>query len=89
MWKKVGDEIIALGSPLGVRNTATLGYITGVNRSFFVGERSYDNVYQMSAHLAEGNSGGPLLSLKTGKVIAINSARLLEVVYKKICLGIR
>ena len=74
----IGDEVIALGSPLGVRNTATLGYITGVDRSFFVGERSYDNVYQMSAHLAEGSSGGPLLSLKTGKVIAINSARLLE-----------
>lgn len=74
----IGDEVIALGSPLGVRNTATLGYITGVDRSFIVGERSYDNVYQMSAHLAEGSSGGPLLSLKTGKVIAINSARLVE-----------
>ncbi len=74
----IGEEVIALGSPLGVRNTATLGYITGVNRSFIVGERSYDNVYQMSAHLAGGSSGGPLLSLKTGKVVAINSARLVE-----------
>lgn len=74
----IGDEVIALGSPLGVRNTATLGYITGIDRSFFVGERSYDNVYQMSAHLSEGSSGGPLLSLNTGKVIAINSARLVE-----------
>lgn len=74
----LGEEVLALGSPLGVRNTATMGYITGVNRSFIVGERSYENIYQMSAHIEDGSSGGPLLSLKTGKAVAINSARLVD-----------
>ena len=43
----IGQEVIALGSPLGLRNTATLGYITGVDRSFFIGQRAYENIYQM------------------------------------------
>lgn len=74
----MGEEVLALGSPLGLKNTATLGYITGVNRSFFIGERSYDHIYQMSAHIAEGSSGGPLISVETGKAVAINSARFIE-----------
>ena len=74
----IGDEVIALGSPSGLKNTATLGYITGVNRSFVIGERAYENIYQMSAHIAEGSSGGPLLSLNSGKAVAINSARLID-----------
>lgn len=74
---KIGQEVVALGSPLGLENTATLGTITGVDRSFFIGERSYDNIYQMSAHIAPGSSGGPLVSMETGKAVAINSARLI------------
>lgn len=54
---KIGQEVVALGSPLGLENTATLGTITGVGRSFLIGERSYDNIYQMSAHIAPGSSG--------------------------------
>ena len=74
---KIGQEVVALGSPLGLENTATLGTITGVDRSFLIGERSYDNIYQMSAHIAPGSSGGPLVSMETGKAVAINSARLI------------
>jgi len=73
----LGEEVLALGSPLGLRNTATLGHITGVNRSFYIGERAYENIYQMSAQIAPGSSGGPLASLKTEKVIAINSAKIM------------
>jgi serine protease Do len=73
----IGEEVIALGSPQGLENTATLGYITGVNRSFNIGQRSYKNLYQMSAPISPGSSGGPLLSKETGKVIAINSAKML------------
>lgn len=73
----IAEEVIALGSPLGLRNTATLGYITGVNRTFYIGDRVYNNILQMSAHIEPGSSGGPLLSLQTGKVIAINSAKSL------------
>ncbi|MFJ7747786.1 trypsin-like peptidase domain-containing protein [Peribacillus sp. NPDC097295] len=74
---KIGQEVVALGSPLGLENTATLGTITGVDRSFLIGERSYDNIYQMSAHIAPGSSGGPLVSIETGKAVAINSAKLI------------
>ena len=76
-YTMIGEEVIALGSPQGLENTATLGYITGVNRSFNIGQRSYENLYQMSAPISPGSSGGPLLSKETGKVIAINSAKML------------
>ena len=75
--EKIGKEVIALGSPLGYENTATRGYITGVNRSFYIGERKYDHIYQMSAHIAPGSSGGPLISMESGKAFAINSAKLI------------
>ncbi|WP_428908228.1 trypsin-like peptidase domain-containing protein [Niallia sp. Krafla_26] len=74
---KVGEEIIAIGSPQGVENTATLGFITGINRSFNIGQRTYENLYQMSAPISAGSSGGPLLSKESGKAIAINSAKML------------
>ena len=77
-YAPIGEEIIALGSPFGQTNTATLGTIAAVNRSFYIGERIYENIYQMTALLSPGSSGGPLLSVKTGKVIGINSARSLE-----------
>lgn len=72
---KVGEEVIALGSPLSLENTATLGHITGVDRSFYIGDFSYNGVYQTSAAIAPGSSGGPLVSKATGKVLAINSAK--------------
>ncbi len=73
---QVGEEVIALGSPLALENTATFGYITGVDRSFVIDPHSYENIYQTSAAIAPGSSGGPLISKKTGRVIAINSAKL-------------
>ncbi|MED3743642.1 trypsin-like peptidase domain-containing protein [Peribacillus psychrosaccharolyticus] len=74
----VGQEVIALGTPQGLENTATLGYVTGTDRNFFIGERSYDHIYQMSAQIAPGSSGGPLLSKETGKAIAVNSAKMVN-----------
>src|SRR5699024_8246507 len=66
--------IIAVGSPLGFHNTVTTGIISGVDRSFEINGYSYDNVYQISANITHGNSGGPLINAETGKVIGINSA---------------
>ncbi|WP_041638262.1 trypsin-like peptidase domain-containing protein [Anoxybacillus flavithermus] len=71
----VGEEVITLGSPMGLENTATFGYISGVDRNFIIHPHVYENVYQISAPIAPGSSGGPLLEKKTGKVLAINSAR--------------
>lgn len=75
---EVGDEVIALGSPLGLQNTATTGIISGVNRDFTIDRYEYKGVYQISAPISPGNSGGPLLDRKTGEVLGINSAKLGE-----------
>lgn len=72
---KLGDEVIALGSPRGFENTATLGNISGVNRTFVIVPHTYEGIYQISAPIAPGSSGGPLLDKESEKVIAINSAR--------------
>ncbi|OLO42700.1 serine protease [Alkalihalophilus pseudofirmus] len=74
IFAELGDEVLALGSPLGFQNTVTTGIISGVNRSFELENYQYDNAYQISAPIAKGNSGGPLISLSTGDVIGINSA---------------
>lgn len=71
---EIGDQVIALGSPLGLQNTVTLGIISGVNRSFTIDPFDYQDMYQISASITHGNSGGPLLNQKTGEAIAINSA---------------
>lgn len=70
---EVGDEVIALGSPHGFQNTVTLGIISGSERNFTVDGFNYQNVYQISAQITHGNSGGPLINRKSGKVIGINS----------------
>lgn len=69
----IGDEVIALGSPHGFQNTVTLGIISGTERNFSVDGYDYNNVYQISAQITHGNSGGPLINRSTGKVIGINS----------------
>lgn len=70
----IGAEVIAIGSPLGFQNSVSLGIISGINRSFEIDDFSYENVYQISANITHGNSGGPLIDRETGKVIGINSA---------------
>ncbi|MCF6138999.1 S1C family serine protease [Pseudalkalibacillus berkeleyi] len=70
----IGDEIIALGSPLGLQNSVTTGIISGLDRDFALDHYTYSGVYQISAPIAPGNSGGPLINKSTGEVMAINSA---------------
>jgi len=71
---EVGDQVIALGSPLGLQNTVTTGMISGINRSFTIDPYEYKNMYQITASITHGNSGGPLIDRETGEAIAINSA---------------
>ena len=73
-----GAEILAVGSPLGFQNTVSVGIISGVDRSFDINGYIYENVYQISANITHGNSGGPLIDRQTGKVIGINSAGIEE-----------
>lgn len=72
-----GEEIVALGSPGGVSNTASIGHITNTNRDLMINKYEYEDLYEISAKISEGSSGGPLLSKKEEKFIAINSAKSL------------
>lgn len=71
---EVGDEVLALGSPLGLQNTVTTGIVSGVDRTFDIAPYYYEGLYQISAPIAPGNSGGPLVDRRTGQVLGINSA---------------
>ena len=70
----IGDEVIVFGSPLGLDNTVTTGIISGLNRDFDIEETSYKGLYQISAPITHGNSGGPLVLKSSGYVIGINTA---------------
>jgi putative serine protease PepD len=73
----VGDSVIAIGSPLGLSGTVTLGIISAKNRAVTAGgddaESAFINALQTDAAINPGNSGGPLVN-STGAVIGINSA---------------
>ena len=73
----VGDSVIAIGSPLGLSGTVTLGIISAKNREVTAGsggsESSFINALQTDAAINPGNSGGPLVDA-TGAVIGVNSA---------------
>ncbi|GAB4073706.1 trypsin-like peptidase domain-containing protein [Barrientosiimonas marina] len=70
----VGTEILTFGSPFGLKDTATTGIISGNDRNFELESYVYNEAYQISAPIAPGNSGGPLINSETGKVLGINSA---------------
>ena len=73
----VGDSVIAIGSPLGLSGTVTLGIISAKDRAVTAGgddaESAFINALQTDAAINPGNSGGPLVN-STGAVIGINSA---------------
>jgi putative serine protease PepD len=73
----VGDSVIAVGSPLGLSGTVTLGIISAKDRAVTAGgsgsESSFINALQTDAAINPGNSGGPLINT-TGAVIGVNSA---------------
>ncbi|RKQ35869.1 serine protease [Oceanobacillus halophilus] len=71
---EMGDEVLALGSPFGLEKTVTTGIISGVERDLDLEPYRYEDVYQISAPIAPGNSGGPLILQETGEVLGINSA---------------
>ncbi|MGM9992073.1 MAG: S1C family serine protease [Candidatus Bruticola sp.] len=70
---RIGDWVIALGNPLGVGQTATLGILSARNRTLSDSNVDLRNLLQTDAAINPGNSGGPLINLK-GEVIGINTA---------------
>ena len=73
---RVGDEVVAIGDPLGVelRGTMTNGIISGINRDIKSGNRTL-TLMQTTAALNTGNSGGPLVHCY-GQVVGINTMKI-------------
>ena len=73
---RVGDEVVAIGDPLGVelRGTMTNGIISGINRDIKSGNRTL-TLMQTTAALNTGNSGGPLVNCY-GQVVGINTMKI-------------
>ena len=74
----VGQQIMAIGNPLGYENTATTGIVSALNRPVAVSDENNNseivtNAIQIDAAINPGNSGGPTFDA-AGKIIGINSS---------------
>ncbi|ANP27038.1 hypothetical protein DAD186_04830 [Dermabacter vaginalis] len=79
----VGQDVMAVGTPLGLANTATTGIVSALNRPVVTrpersenqdpSTASYTSAIQTDASVNPGNSGGPLVN-RAGEVIGINSS---------------
>jgi len=74
---RVGDIVFAVGNPLGVGQTVTMGIVSATGREVHLLDdvSGYENFIQTDAAINQGNSGGALVDAK-GRLIGINSAIL-------------
>ncbi|MEO8107598.1 MAG: trypsin-like peptidase domain-containing protein [Actinomycetes bacterium] len=73
---RVGDAVVAVGSPLGLSGTVTTGIVSALDRPVTTsdaGQASYISAIQTDAAINPGNSGGPLVDIR-GRVVGITSA---------------
>jgi 2-alkenal reductase len=88
---KVGQTVLAIGSPLGAfTNTVTQGIVSAVGRYYegFIGQGSvYTNLIQHDAAINPGNSGGPLFNL-AGEVVGVNTLGLTDTGDGRIAQGL-
>ncbi len=69
---RVGDIVLAVGNPMGVGQTVTLGIISAKGRATGLGDGSFEDFLQTDAPINHGNSGGALVNTR-GELVGINS----------------
>lgn len=72
---KIGEWVMAIGSPFGLEQTVTVGIVSGKGRS--LGASPFDDFIQIDAPINPGNSGGPLINTQ-GEVVGINTMILAQ-----------
>jgi len=73
---QVGDWVLAIGSPFGLKSTVTAGIVSAKGRNIVPG-RQFQSFIQTDAAINPGNSGGPLVNMD-GEIIGINTAIYTE-----------
>lgn len=68
----VGDVVLALGNPLGIGQTVTMGIISAKGRATGLGDGSFEDFLQTDAPINSGNSGGALVNTR-GELVGINA----------------
>jgi S1-C subfamily serine protease len=71
-----GTMVMAVGNPLGLVGTTSLGVISGLNRSIGIFDRelaAYEDFLQHDAVIDQGSSGGPLVNMR-GELVGVNTA---------------
>ena len=70
---RVGDWVMAIGSPQHLVNSVTVGVVSAKGRSLGIADRAFEDFIQTDAAINFGNSGGPLVNVQ-GEVVGINTA---------------
>ncbi len=72
---KIGEWVMAIGSPFGLEQTVTVGIVSAKGRT--LGASPFDDFIQIDATINPGNSGGPLINMQ-GEVVGINTMILAQ-----------
>lgn len=69
---QVGEEVVAIGSPLSLESTVSNGIVSGIRHA----EEKGGELLQIPAPISPGSSGGPLFNM-AGEVVGITTAHLV------------